>query len=72
VRAFIKGAPDVLIARSSNYWTPGGKIFPITEQNRSVAVAENERMAKAGERVIIVGRKDFNPQTFDPMPNYLI
>ncbi|MCW4028170.1 MAG: cation-translocating P-type ATPase [Candidatus Bathyarchaeota archaeon] len=66
VRAFIKGAPDVLIARSSNYWTPGGKIFPITEQNRSVAVEENERMAKAGERVIIVGRKDFNPQAFDP------
>ncbi len=25
VRAFVKGAPDVLIARSSSYWMPGGR-----------------------------------------------
>jgi P-type Ca2+ transporter type 2C len=66
VRACIKGAPDVLIARASSFWMPGGQVLPITGDNRSVAVAENERMAKAGERVMVVARKDFDPQTFDP------
>ena len=27
---------------------------------------ENERMAAAGERVMVVARRDFDPQTFDP------
>jgi Ca2+-transporting ATPase len=71
VRAFIKGAPDVLIARGNFYWTPGGKINTITDENRPLATAENERMAKAGERVIIVARKDFDPQQFDPRGNLL-
>src|SRR5512143_371050 len=26
VRAFVKGAPDVLIARSSSFWVPGGQL----------------------------------------------
>ncbi|XHH08142.1 MAG: cation-translocating P-type ATPase [Candidatus Bathyarchaeia archaeon] len=71
VRAFVKGAPDVLIARGSFYWTPGGKINPITEENRPLATAENERMAKAGERVIVVARKDFDPNQFNPHENLL-
>ncbi len=65
VRAFVKGAPDVLIARGSSYWMPGGKVLSITEENRPLATAENERMAKAGERVMVVARKDFDPQNFD-------
>ena len=65
VRAFVKGAPDVLIARASSYWMPGGKVLSITEENRPLATAENERMAKAGERVMVVARKDFDPQNFD-------
>jgi Ca2+-transporting ATPase len=66
IRAFVKGAPDVLIARSSSYWLPGGEVHPITEDNRHLALAENERMAKVGERVMVVGRRDFDPGTFDP------
>jgi Ca2+-transporting ATPase len=66
VRCFVKGAPDVLIARSSSYWLPGGEIAPITDENRPLALLENERMAKAGERVMVVARKDFDPATFDP------
>jgi Ca2+-transporting ATPase len=66
VRAFIKGAPDVLIARSSSYWLPGGEVQLATEDKRPLALEENERMAKAGERVMVVARKDFDPQTFDP------
>ena len=66
VRAFIKGAPDILIARAGSYWMPGGKVLQVTKENSPLATAENERMAKAGERVMVVARKDFNPQTFDP------
>jgi Ca2+-transporting ATPase len=66
IRAFVKGAPDVLIARSSYFWMPGGEPQPVTDENRPLALAENERMAKAGERIMIVARRDFDPATFDP------
>ena len=45
VRAFVKGAPDVLIERSSAYWSPGGEVRDIAVDHRAAAVAENERMA---------------------------
>jgi Ca2+-transporting ATPase len=66
VRCFVKGAPDVLIARSRSLWTPGGQVQVGTEEQGRLALAENERMAKAGERVMVVARRDLNPQTFDP------
>ena len=66
VRCFVKGAPDVLIARASSYWLPGGEKHPITDDNRHLALQENDRMAKAGERVMVVARRDFDPATFDP------
>jgi len=65
VRCFVKGAPDVLIARGSYYWLPGGEDIPITDENRQLALDENERIAQAGERVMVVARRDFDPQTFD-------
>ena len=66
VRCFVKGAPDVLIARAGSYWVPGGKVQPVTNDNLPLALQENERMAKAGERVMVVARRDFDPSTFDP------
>jgi len=66
VRCFVKGAPDVLIARGSSYWMPDGEVLPVTDDNRQLALDENERIAKAGERVMVVARRDFDPQTFDP------
>ncbi len=66
VRSFIKGAPDVLIARSGSYWLPDGEMMPVTDENRSLALEENERIAANGERVMVIARKDFDPQTFDP------
>jgi len=65
VRCFVKGAPDVLIARGSSYWMPDGEVLPVTDDNRQLALDENERIAKAGERVMVVARRDFDPQTFD-------
>jgi Ca2+-transporting ATPase len=66
VRCFVKGAPDVLISRAGSYWLPGGKVQPVTKDNLPLALQENERMAKAGERVMVVARRDFDPATFDP------
>ncbi len=65
VRCFVKGAPDVLISRAGYYWQPGGPLTPITPDNRPLALAENDRMAGGGERVMVVARKDFDPSTFD-------
>jgi Ca2+-transporting ATPase len=66
VRCFVKGAPDVLIARSGSYWLPDGTSRPVTEENKPLALKENDRMAASGERVMVVARRDFDPQTFDP------
>src|SRR5512136_350696 len=71
VRAFVKGAPDVLIARSRSLWTPGGQVLVGTEEKGQLGLQENERMAKAGERVMVVARRDFDPQTFDPKGNLI-
>ncbi|MFN8379237.1 MAG: cation-translocating P-type ATPase [Anaerolineae bacterium] len=65
VRCFVKGAPDVLVARGGSYWLPGDETQPITDDNRTLALAENERMASSGERVMVVARRDFDPATFD-------
>ena len=38
VRAFVKGAPDVLIARSTSFLLPGGQTAPVTDENRPLAL----------------------------------
>ena len=71
VRCFVKGAPDVLIARAGSFWIPGGEELPITDETRPIALKENDRMAAAGERVMVVARRDFDRQTFDPKANLI-
>jgi Ca2+-transporting ATPase len=71
VRCFVKGAMDVLLARGASYWLPGGEVRPITAENRRVALAENERIAGAGERVIAVAQRDLDPQDYDPNEDLL-
>ena len=71
VRAFVKGAPDVLISRGGSFWMPDGEVLPITDENRQIALNENERIAQEGERVMVVARRDFDPATFDPKANLL-
>ncbi len=72
VRCFVKGAPDVLIARSSSYWMPDTQATVAgTDDAGALALKENDRMAAAGERVMVVGRRDFDPATFDPKANLI-
>jgi Ca2+-transporting ATPase len=71
VRAFVKGAPDVLINRGGYFWMPEGPDVAVTDENRGLALKENDRMAQGGERVMVVARRDFDPATFDPKANLI-
>ncbi len=44
---------------------PDAERVAVTDDNRQLALDENDRMAKAGERVMVVARRDFDPATFD-------
>ena len=65
VRCYVKGAPDVLIDRGASYRSPDGSVVPISDENRSFALEANDRMANAGERVMVVAQREFDPATFD-------
>ncbi|NUT37027.1 MAG: HAD-IC family P-type ATPase [Hamadaea sp.] len=71
VRCYVKGAPDVLIARAASYRDPSGEIVPVTDANRSLASQANDRIAAAGERVMVVAQRDFDPATFDPAADHI-
>jgi P-type Ca2+ transporter type 2C len=66
VRCYVKGAPDVLISRGGSYRAPDGTLVAITDQNRSLATQANDRIAAAGERVMVVAQRDLDPAAFDP------
>src|SRR6185436_6127199 len=61
VRCYVKGAPDVLIARATTIRNPDGSLLPITDDNRHLAMDANDRIANAGERVMVVAQRDLEP-----------
>jgi Ca2+-transporting ATPase len=64
VRCFVKGAPDVLLARSSGIRDSEGETVP-AEGGRDRVLAENDRLAGEGLRVLAVAARDFDPASFD-------
>jgi Ca2+-transporting ATPase len=66
VRCYVKGAPDVLVARGGSYRGPDGTLVPVTDQNRPLATEANDRMAGSGHRVMVVAQRDLDPASFDP------
>ena len=46
VRCYVKGAPDVLIARGGSYRDPDGTLVAVTDDNRPLATGANDRMAQ--------------------------
>jgi Ca2+-transporting ATPase len=66
VRCFVKGAPDVLLARSAHYRGEDGDTGALADEGRRRVLAENDRMASEGLRVLAVAGRDFDPDTFDP------
>lgn len=71
VRCYVKGAPDVLIGRATSYREPDGTILAVTDGNRQLATDANDRIAAAGERVMVVAQRDFDPAGFDPSSNLI-
>src|SRR4051794_5254486 len=64
VRAYVKGAPDQLLARATSIVLPDGSLAPVAE-GRDRYLAENERLGAMGLRVMATGQRDFDPKTFD-------
>ncbi len=71
VRCYVKGAPDVLISRAGSYLAPDGTAFPVSDDNRHLASDANDAMAEAGQRVMVVAQKDFDPSSFDGESNLI-
>jgi Ca2+-transporting ATPase len=70
IRAFVKGAPDQLLARAASAHGPDGAEVPI-DQIRDAYMAENERYGQQGLRVMATAQRDFDPATFDPNADLL-
>ena len=71
IRCFVKGAPDVLLARSTRYLGEEGASGELAGDARDRVLAENDRLAAEGLRVLAVARRDFDPDTFDPSGDLL-
>jgi P-type Ca2+ transporter type 2C len=65
VRCFVKGAPDQLLARASSHLDPALETAAVDEDFKARYLAENERLAKKGLRVMATARKDFDAAGFD-------
>ena len=66
VRAYVKGAPDVVLGRAPYALMPDGSIRALSDDDRRLVLAENERIASEGMRVLAFAQRDLDPATFDP------
>jgi Ca2+-transporting ATPase len=71
VRAFVKGAPDQLLARGAMTLDPDLKQIAVDDAFRDRYRAENQRLAEQGLRVMATARQDFAPSEFDPHADLL-
>ena len=72
VRCLVKGAPDQLLARAVSRPAPEDlAIVPVDDEFKQRYMDENERLGSQGLRVMATGRKDFDPNTFDPSADLL-
>jgi Ca2+-transporting ATPase len=71
VRAFVKGAPDQLLDRSTSTLDWHLAPLELNDELRQRYNDENQRLAEQGLRVLATGRKDFEPDHFDPNADLL-
>jgi len=57
-RGFVKGAPDVLLARSTRYLAADGTTAVLDDDGRALVARENDALAAEGMRVLAVARTD--------------
>ena len=65
VQMWLKGAPDVLLARASQQWVEAGAQL-IDEPARAAFAAENVRFAEAAMRVLALAGRRISAAEFDP------
>jgi Ca2+-transporting ATPase len=65
VRMFVKGAPDVLLARADRHLDASGE-SPLDDTTRAAFEAENARLAGQAMRVLAVASRDIPAHDFDP------
>ena len=70
IRAYVKGAPDQLLARASNAVSPDGRSVPVAKV-RDRYMEENERLGAQGLRVMATAERDFDPKKFDASADLL-
>jgi Ca2+-transporting ATPase len=70
VRCFVKGAPDVLIARGADVLGEDGVANSLDGVRQRVSEG-NAKMAERGLRVLVTARRDFDRNTFDPEADHL-
>ena len=72
IRCFVKGAPDQLLARAATRPAPDDlTLVPVDDDFRARYMAENQRLAEQGLRVLATARKDVDADTFDPNADLL-
>ena len=67
VRCFVKGAPDVLLARSSHLRDADGSSVAIGRRARVSVLAENDRLAERGAARPRRGRARHRPRRLRPL-----
>ncbi len=65
VRMFVKGAPDVLLARASRFLGEHGEVM-LDDTARAAFEAENAHFASQAMRVLAVASRDISTHDFDP------
>ncbi|GIH98369.1 cation-translocating P-type ATPase [Planobispora takensis] len=71
IRCLVKGAPDQLLARADAVLDPALGPIPAGDDFRARYLAENQRLAEQGLRVMATARRDFDPAGFDPHADLL-
>ena len=71
IRCFVKGAPDQLLARAATVLDPDAGPVPLDGRLRERYLADNQRFAEEGLRVLATGRRDFDPAAFDQRADLL-
>ncbi|MFM8562701.1 MAG: cation-translocating P-type ATPase, partial [Acidimicrobiia bacterium] len=64
IQMFVKGAPDVVLARSVSALDENGSAVPI-ERMRSAVSAHNDELATSGMRVLAVAQREFSVEAWD-------
>ena len=67
VTQYVKGAPDVLLARCT-HWLREGRAVPLTGADRTAIMAANRRMAGAALRVLAAASRQWDALPAHPSP----